>query len=406
MQALRITIPGDYWDVQIYRGRLYLWTMDGAVKTIDWDNLIETVAQTAMSSFAIRFGFSLGAFLYKQHMNELLADREFRNWALERFALQREQPIVVSEIDLENLTIDRQMVRMPRLPTDSLIYDRVLYAATDEGIWKATIGRGTVHSISTRTTQISDFHAVGLAARGHKIAAAASGDGLFQISVENRSDLEEARQVSARHCESADWVFQSIFGSSTLDGGFLVARCWVRESNAASARNSDWSLLDVGVFDEGDVSGTLVDPRLSWAYSEKIYSVSDHEITATKFTQKNVPIGIDAASVPLGKLELERKLDTPIAGHVGLFGTVVENLDGLVVIESDETQSHISGEITRWRKFPRARNYENHLHVILEDRLDIYGFYGDFFVEQDKKKFGIEFRDEAEESIYPWWAFR
>ena len=40
-------------------------------------------------------------------------------------------------------------------------------------------------------------------------------------------------------------------------------------------------------------------------------------------------------------------------------------------------------------------NYENHLHVILDDRLDVLAFYDDYLVDQRQKKFGIEFRTDA-----------
>ena len=42
MQALKLTLPGDYWDVQIYRGRLHLWTMAGSILTLDWERLVES----------------------------------------------------------------------------------------------------------------------------------------------------------------------------------------------------------------------------------------------------------------------------------------------------------------------------------------------------------------------------
>ena len=29
MQPIKLTIQGDYYDCQIYRGRLYLWTFNG-----------------------------------------------------------------------------------------------------------------------------------------------------------------------------------------------------------------------------------------------------------------------------------------------------------------------------------------------------------------------------------------
>jgi hypothetical protein len=40
MQPLKIVIPGEFWDTQMYSGRLYMFRSDGAVQTVDWDRLI------------------------------------------------------------------------------------------------------------------------------------------------------------------------------------------------------------------------------------------------------------------------------------------------------------------------------------------------------------------------------
>ena len=46
MQALRIIVPGSYWDSQIYQGRLYLFNMDGSLFALDWDETIEEYPQS------------------------------------------------------------------------------------------------------------------------------------------------------------------------------------------------------------------------------------------------------------------------------------------------------------------------------------------------------------------------
>ena len=393
MQALKITIPGDYWDVQIYRGLMHLWTMNGSVLTLQWDSLVNSIAQSAISSFAIRFGFSYGSTLYKRFVTELLEDSEFRQWTLQRFKLQAAQEIIVSESMLRKFTVDEQEWPTLELPVDSLIYNRVLYATTDVGTWMATVGHGTIHPISTRAVQFSDLRAVALAGRGRQIAIAALGEGLFQFPTDGMIAPTELRRVSKRHCESVGWVFQSVFGTSTVEGGFLVARCWSDPDTSMPYGSRPESVIDIGEFGEGDIVGTLPTPDVSWAYNEKIYSANESQITSSKFTQKRVAIGIESASAPLGHLRFDTTVPKPVGGGSGTFGAVVEINDGLLVIESDETQSVISGEVTRWRNYPRAINYENQLHVIFDDHIDVFGFFGDYYVGQRAKKFGAEFRD-------------
>jgi len=39
-------------------------------------------------------------------------------------------------------------------------------------------------------------------------------------------------------------------------------------------------------------------------------------------------------------------------------------------------------------------NYENHLHVILDDKIEIYSFNHDYFLNQENKEIGIQFKSE------------
>ncbi len=34
-QAVKMLIPGSYYDSQIYQGRLYLWCLDGSIMIIE-----------------------------------------------------------------------------------------------------------------------------------------------------------------------------------------------------------------------------------------------------------------------------------------------------------------------------------------------------------------------------------
>ena len=40
MHTLKVIVPGEFYDSQIYNGRLYLWKIDGSLITIDWDKLV------------------------------------------------------------------------------------------------------------------------------------------------------------------------------------------------------------------------------------------------------------------------------------------------------------------------------------------------------------------------------
>ena len=85
-----------------------------------------------------------------------------------------------------------------------------------------------------------------------------------------------------------------------------------------------------------------------------------------------------------------------INGGTTYFGNIVELEDKIFIIQSDGKTITIPGPITRWRVYPRSLNYENHLHVILDDRIEIYSFNHDYFLNQKDKEIGIEFIQKKE----------
>ena len=77
-----------------------------------------------------------------------------------------------------------------------------------------------------------------------------------------------------------------------------------------------------------------------------------------------------------------------MSAKVALFGTVVEFDSGLVVLTSDGNRHRVAGEPVSWRVFPRSRHYEDHLHVIYDDRLEVHSFNHDYACRPARKNFG------------------
>ena len=132
---------------------------------------------------------------------------------------------------------------------------------------------------------------------------------------------------------------------------------------------------------------------MSWASAEKIHTAKTQRLSSSSYAPpRNVPYGIREASTKLGEIVLNGVTGRPIGGGSATFGAVVEFDDELIVVSSEEEQARIEGPVTRWRLYPRSMNYENHLHVIFDDRIEILAFYRDYFVDQDKKRFGTKYR--------------
>jgi hypothetical protein len=80
----------------------------------------------------------------------------------------------------------------------------------------------------------------------------------------------------------------------------------------------------------------------------------------------------------------------PVSGAISAFGAVVELDKCIVVVGSDRDVLTINGEPVNWRVFNKSRCYENQLHIIYEDRLELYSFNHDYFLDQNSKLTGTQ----------------
>ena len=85
MQPLKISIKGDYYDCQIYRGRLYLWDFNGTLKVYDWKSIVQSLIRKETDKIALTFSFLDGNYLYKSSLIELFKDKDFKNLLLKKF---------------------------------------------------------------------------------------------------------------------------------------------------------------------------------------------------------------------------------------------------------------------------------------------------------------------------------
>lgn len=77
MLPVKLTIFGDYFDCQLYRGRLYLWTFNGSVKTYNWNSVIQKLIRKANDRIAFTYSFVDCNYLYNQGTQKILEDKDF-----------------------------------------------------------------------------------------------------------------------------------------------------------------------------------------------------------------------------------------------------------------------------------------------------------------------------------------
>jgi len=127
----------------------------------------------------------------------------------------------------------------------------------------------------------------------------------------------------------------------------------------------------------------------SWGTQDKICMATDGCVDVVQY---NPWRKTDEARLrPLGSIHLRPWKGRVIAGGVALFGTIIECENAVVVVPSEGEAITLPGEPVNWRVFPRSKYYKNLLHIIYEDRLEIYSFNHDYFVDQKMKRSGIRF---------------
>jgi hypothetical protein len=126
----------------------------------------------------------------------------------------------------------------------------------------------------------------------------------------------------------------------------------------------------------------------SWGGGDKLYQYHDSKIDVVRYT----PDGTEGSTnwfEPIGEIIVESWKGDVIGAKVAPFGTGVECENALLIAKSEGTIKTLPGEPVNWHIFPRSKHHGNQLHVVYDDRLDIWSFNQDLFVDQDTKLAGF-----------------
>ncbi|MBL7785355.1 MAG: hypothetical protein JNM36_05575 [Chitinophagales bacterium] len=381
MQPLKITIYGDFWDCQIYMGQLYLWTFDGRLQIYDWDALVMSFLEKEEEAIALRYAFTNGNYLYGENLQIMNRDSEFKTLLLKRFEnlSNRNLAIETSKPSIETNN------PFAELQTDSDIVNHTLYGITDNGLFSID-----TNGSKNKVNKIFDSPFLSIkASKYHKKLALSAGDeGLFQYDIQGTKPVE---QVDKRHSLFANWAGQNIYSSSNVGEDYMV----MLGEEKPALNNMGFIATEKEIFKTNENTnreptaelGCNEKKYLSWASSGKVFRAKEDGIEIVNEVQKGTKVTFsDVKFIPIKTYH--KKV---IGGGTAYFGTIVEYNDALIVALSNGEVYPIEGDITRWRVYPRSINYENQLHVIFDDRIEIYSFNHDYFVNQRIKNFGMAY---------------
>jgi hypothetical protein len=392
MNPAKIVIQGDFWDCQIYRGRLYLWSTDGSLRVIDWYRLVESFIDSQEQELALTAAFLEGRLLYAPETRSLFKDPELRAILTKKFADLANRTLVVEARDIDTFTIDHNVNPFKELQTDSEILNNKIFALTYDGFTHVKTHLNGKRKVGTKTHKINDY--VGFSLRAGKyarLALSCGEEGLFEYNAAEKylmdfSHKDSCRQISFRHSSFADFNFLSLYNSSLLGHSFLSL---FKMPDGVSYEETFHAKYLEKEISEEQIFGVKEQNALSWGTNEKIYYASGGTLRVTRFNNYDQ----DGQYFYHQKLyEFQQWKGKILRGGGAYFGTIIECENALVVLIGEDKFHNIPGAATRWRVYPRSFKYENHLHVIQDDRLEIYSFNHDYFQDQTSEKVGIIFR--------------
>lgn len=400
MQPLRLSLEGNYWDSQIYSGRLYLWDMDGALTVLNWDSLVDSITpkserttfQLALKNADYLYAYDLGL-LYGLGGVRQLVVKHFENAA-------NRDIITLSTADLAKHQINKVDTPFKSLHDDCEFYNNDVYGLTDSGLLQFGIRPKNKSGFTKSSAKLADIRGTAIRAKRNSFAIAALSDGLYEWS----GYTLRLSHVAERPTAWLDWMFASVYCSSE-QGSYMAAYhyedrrpvgSWTAQDDAELANEDD----DDDTPDwvprrkfNGFVSSEEIfgNNGLSWGIEDKAYLARGNVLEAVSFQHrrlKSEPNELSTAFNELPTIPFDAWKGRIIRGGAAYFGTVVELENALVVLGSDGQNRTFPGPITRWRVFPRSLRYENQLHLVCERSLEVVAFTHDWFVDQDAKVAG------------------
>lgn len=404
MQPIRLTIEGSYCDCQIYRGWLYLWTFDARLIVVDWNKLIDSLWEDEIDKFAFNVCFQDGSYLYKDILEQLLTDPEVKQLVIKKILKLHDFNLNISKELLDRFTRAVQDAPSRTIPVDTEIFDSKLYYCTDDGFYETNAHNTRNNPVSSRPMKLWDARLLSLKAnRNHQIALSAGDDGLFELNRTNSLSAMLKRiehdivQISDRHSSVANYTYLSLYSTSYAGESFMSYFSWIKDDmNMRFIRERGEDFDNEAIFGSSNTANDL-----SWGMHDKLYRICKDKIEVVRFHNGSAERAPQEKFSRLAQYDLLDVSSRPISASSSVFGSIIEYDDRLIVMQSDGEVFCLNAPVTRWRIYPRSINYQNHLHVLLDDCMHIYSFNHDWLQNQWTKQMGSEYVEMERQGR--WW---
>lgn len=327
--SFKLTLRGNFWDIYIYMEYLYLVTYDNELLICNWKKLKEL------------------------NISE------------------------ISENDLEKYSISRYSLQMQDLNSDICIANKKIYLSNNYGLFLKQID-----SIEDGNFEkILDYQSFSLTTNGLGYVTMSCGnEGLFELGP-NIFDSKgkwikdvdkKIFKISSNHSTMCNYYGDKLYNFSYTDD----AEFYYFDQINTFKKNNPQKFSEKEIFNQNQIRDiydtNLKEKKISWFHDNKIYRIINNRQIEVVKLKKEENFIIFEPSYIMNFQSWKGKILTGISSK---FGVIVECENALVVSFEENNFLNIAGEITKYRTYPNSKAYQNHLHVVLDDRIEIYQFY-------------------------------
>jgi hypothetical protein len=333
-----------------------------------------------------------GRYLYGAHWQRIFADPEIRAAMRKKFDQLARRPLLASAKQVDDATIHEALWPHAFPFADISVYGNRVYTASPEGLFVYDWVWEDIDDTRTPIAGERRWDAPLMAIEtGYGTIAMAAGDaGLFELPVDDYAATSihprDPDQRLSTHTSDLHWMYYSVLGSSRYSGGALAS--FRRATGEDAPREFDRVLTPSEIF-AGEIHGeSELTPGYLWGAQDKLYWAHAGDLLAMSYhpgrRQSSQFDALGSVRKPAGDV---------ISAKAATYGSVVETMSNLNVYASNGQSYSTADEPVNWRAFPRSLRYLNQLHIVFEDRLEIWAFTHDFLVDQEVKTLGTRFSE-------------
>lgn len=356
MNNINLKIPGDYVNSFIYSGLLFLVKTSGEVLLIDWRVLI---GKKNIDGFHLKFINNCAVRL----------NRDFEDLIIE-----------FDESDLRDCTRDKILVDF--WVNDFIIYSNILYFSGQDGVEVVGLNFDEKKFIKENRRFIYDKRSYRLASSKNRgVAIAAGNNGVILKNINKYLNEVVSPKVVEEDSIDVEWSSNALVVNSYNKAKVNFY------NDVEDVDYKKLSSLEKSKFFQKKITADFEETYdgYSWVIGDRLFNFKNGSLGRSNLKNKNFALEeFHLASTEVESDYFSKDFNFDFVRSAS-FGCIVDVYDKIFLLNDFGFQEMAEG-LTKWKVFPRAKNYVNHLHMIGDDSLNVK-----IFARRDmiSRKYGI-----------------